>query len=300
MDGKVKLWRLHAASVPRSGKRSPAVIGLETGYIECVFSSEAVVGSFDNRSDSVKRRQNGTADSISIVRYDALSKIVCGVTNDGDLRVWYGAGMNDEVVIRVDIGSEDECGSVVKLEMDVTGRLGNPEVSILVLREGKAEFTRYDLVPDREAPVKRISTYTAPVIASISTLQAYLAPASPITLSSALSGAKLDILGTPPTDATSPTATPPPFTLSLATEETDPIAVSVPETFGRFVVAGDQDGLAYIWAWDSTEKETEQIYPIRAWAAMTSRITSIDVSCGLVAVGRYVNLSWPRQSKLIP
>jgi hypothetical protein len=119
VDGKVKVWKLHPATKDRSGKRAPSVIGLENGYLECLFTSDIVTGPFANRSDAVKRRQNGYPDSVIAVRYGVCG-VACGVTADGDLRVWFGVGGTTEVVeVRVDVGSEEESGPVVKLELHV-------------------------------------------------------------------------------------------------------------------------------------------------------------------------------------
>jgi WD40 repeat protein len=53
---------------------------------------------------------------------------------------------------------------------------------------------------------------------------------------------------------------------------------------GRVIVAGDEGGQLHMWSWDGGSD------PIRSWQAVSGKVTSLDFSCGLVAVGRYADV----------
>lgn len=271
-DGRVKYWQLRPGQNSNSGKRSAT--DAIPGSITCLFTSSPTDAPFFNRSDAVKRRQTGAPDAVILARCDVGANVVCGVTEDGDLQVWFDADDADRRDVRLDVGSKDEFGGVERLELDVQKESEGPNVSILVHHSCAPTYTRYDLThPVVGEPVPTTRTFTTISCGAITSLQAYLLDTPPISVSPnplpALS-ARISISGEHP--AFLP---PPPLDLSISPR--------VHNHFGRFVVGGDQDGSVYVWAWDGKD---EVIKPIRSWSAMSGKITAIDVSCGLVAVGR--------------
>lgn len=271
-DGRVKFWQLNP-SQSRSGKRSPA--GDAPASITCLFSSPIVTETFPNRADHVKRRQSGKPDDVIIVRCDPARQTVCGVTEDGDLRVWLKAGTGGERVVRVDVGSAEEMGGVKQMELDATS---SSQVSLLIHHHRSSTFTRYDIVtPTGEEPEVRSRTFQSPVPGAFSVIHACLRPSPPISIRSIAP----PMLSAPEEHETndsqistvnSPSSTP-----------LDSPQLTEAPVFGRFLVTGDEHGVVCIWKWDAGH---EELKPLRAWPAMNGRITAIDASCGLLAVGR--------------
>ncbi|WRT68667.1 uncharacterized protein IL334_005646 [Kwoniella shivajii] len=271
-DGKVKLWQLHPGSGTRSGKRTPNDV--IPASIVCLFSSEVVDQPLNNRSEASKRRQNGRPDFIIIARYDSTSDVVCGVTVDGDLRVWFSASIGP-IEVGVDVGSEELEGGVKTMSLDVGKDEQGLVASLLIHHQHSATFARYDIRPDGDV---QITTYVIPTGSSISAIHTSFKSTPPISASS---------IGTPPsTHILTPGETP--ESISPAGEQHDSLSSAslTNSRYGRFVMAGDETGYIHIWSWDSEDGQPKQI-PIRSWEATHGRVTALDFSCGLVAVGSY-------------
>lgn len=274
-DGRVKYWQLIPAH-GKVGKRSPT--GDIPASITCSFTSGLIDETLPNRGDYVKRRQSGKPDDIALVRCDTAHNVVGGVTEDGDLRVWFSVGCGDEREVRVDVGSAEDKGGVKRLELDVQS---NDSASILVWHHRSATFARYDIeAPFEGDTVIDCHTFNSPVSGAFSAIHACLRPTPAISTRPVL----------PPILSTS---TPPTVDDIPSTSEQLPIPTpagspQLPEVtnYGRFVVTGDEHGVACIWEWDSDTDESRGKTPLRIWPAMNGRITCIDASCGLIALGR--------------
>jgi len=275
-DGRVKYWQLVTTETPRSGKRNPEIVST----MECLFSSPVIEDTLSGRSEAVRRRQTGKPDDVILVRCAAHHDIICGITEDGDLRVWFGAGTGAEKEVRIDAGSAEEMGVVKRMELESRDR---SSASVLVHHYRSSVFTRFDIALNQdEEPSITTRTFTSPVPGAFSAIQASLAsslaistgtPAPPV-----LSAVEPSIeeLSEPPTPGeASPAPTP---------SET-PSSNRVVSEYGRLVATGDEHGVACLWAWDQIPGRDGDT-PLRAWAAVSGRITAIEVSCGLVAVGR--------------
>ena len=280
-DGLVKYWQLNPAqSQTRSGKRSPA--GDIPGSITCLFTSSTILDTIPDRADYVKRRQTGKPDDVTIVRCDDAHNVVCGVTEDGDLRVWFDAGSGKEREVRIDVGSAEEHGGVKRFELNATG---DDSVSVMVLHHRSSTFTRYDILAPSDEPV-RVNSYgfQSPVPGAFSAIHTCLQHAPAISTRSILppalsNPAPISEEDEPDQGSTASTSlSPTPLKMPTSTSP------SGSDDYGRFVVSGDEHGVACIWKWDVTEND--EITPIRIWPAMNGRITAIDASCGLVALGR--------------
>lgn len=273
-DGRVKYWQLNP-SQGRSGKRSPA--GDIPATIVCLFTSSVVVESLPNRSDAVKRRQSGRPDDVIMVRCDSAKRIVCGVTEDGDLRVWFNVSSGDEREVRVDVGSAEEMGIVKVMELDA---ISESKVSILVHHHRSSIFARYDIDLNSDRGEEATSrTSQSPVPGAFSTIHASFKPAPPISIRSIAP----PVLSTPSDGddtESSASAINSPSILAVDTNTNE----SGSNRYGRFVVTGDEHGVVCIWKWDNLEDEESK--PLRAWPALNGRITAIDASCGLIAIGR--------------
>lgn len=282
-DGLVKYWQLNPAS-GRIGKRSPA--GDIPASITCLFTSSTILDTLPNRSEYVKRRQTGKPDDVTIVRCDDACNVVCGVTADGDLRIWFDVGSGQEREVRVDVGSAEELGGVKQMELDAKN---GHSVSVMILHHRSPTFTRYDINAAPEDQVQIAShAFKSPVPGAFSAVHTCLRSAPPISTRSVLP----PVLSTPvPVAASDGEVTQSSSSTSSSSTPLGPSTPSIPPKttdYGRFVVTGDEDGVACIWKWDVGDEE--EISPIRAWPAMNGRITSIDASCGLVALGRSVIL----------
>lgn len=285
-DGVIKYWHF-TPPAPRSGKRSPASAHTETqGSLKCIFTSNPAVEPFANRSDAVKRRQTSSPDAIVFARCSNLYNVVCGVTVDGDLRAWSGIQRTptDNIAhLRLDVGSEDEYGGVVKLELDIrTSANGSGTVAgVLIQHRNASHFTRYDLAIKSDGiELVRTLRFTSPLGLGFTKIEAFLDPSAPITSTShSISAARSpSVEGI--TEQEPPLPSP---TLSRVKDE----------RFGRFVVTGDVDGWISIFPWDPTNAdiisspdETQSVRPIRVWQNGVTKITALDYHCGLVGVGR--------------
>nr|XP_018261760.1 uncharacterized protein I303_06204 [Kwoniella dejecticola CBS 10117]OBR83918.1 hypothetical protein I303_06204 [Kwoniella dejecticola CBS 10117] len=272
-DGKVKLWKFYPGSAARSGKRTPN--DAVPAKIECVFSSQVIGAPLENRSDASKRRQNGRADPIIFARFRPHHDIACGVTHDGDLRVWFSAS-SQPVEIRLDVGSQELEGGVKSLHLDAKVIADQVTASILIHHRRSPSLARYDVTPDGNVST---TTYSTPTGSSISTIHTSFQPTNPISSPSPK--------GTLSARMIAPGETPEP--ISPMNEETNPFLS--PQSgaemgYGKFVMAGDETGYIHIWPWDSDGGESEP-FPIRSWEAMNGKVTALDYSCGIVAVGSY-------------
>ncbi|WWC90437.1 uncharacterized protein L201_005372 [Kwoniella dendrophila CBS 6074] len=274
-DGTIKLWHYHPGSGTRSGKRTSNDVIPPS--VECLFTSEVNSIPFDNRSEASKRRQNGRPDPMIFARYDTIHDVVVGVTEDGDLRIWFSASSQPKEN-RIDVGAEEIEGGVKDLHLDVKKtKDGEVFTKILVHHKRSPFFNCYQVTPSGEIQVK---TFITPTGSSISTIHSSFQSTKPISFSTNASMLSARIVAP---EETSETITP-------ASEEGDPFpAISstlVESEYGRFVVAGDDTGYIHIWAWDVDEGISTQS-PIRSWEAMNGKVTALDYSCGLLAVGSF-------------
>ncbi|WVW85344.1 hypothetical protein I302_107382 [Kwoniella bestiolae CBS 10118] len=277
-DGRVKLWQFHAGSGVRSGKRTPneAI----PASIECLFTSDVIDQPFENRSDASKRRQNGRPDPIILARYDPVHDVTCGVTVDGDLRVWFSTSSRP-VEVRIDVGAEEVEGGVKHLCLDVKkSRDGETVASVLIHHRRSPILARYDITPAGDIQTKELVT---PVGSSISSIHTSFQPTKPISAPSKGTSMSAKIV--------TPGETP--ETASPAVEKIDPFPTASnntvhPDTgYGRFVMAGDEMGYVHIWAWDVEEEGRSTQRPMKSWEAMNGKVTALNYSCGLVAVGSF-------------
>ncbi|WWD02114.1 hypothetical protein V865_000152 [Kwoniella europaea PYCC6329] len=277
-DGRVKLWQFHPGTGSRSGKRTPneAI----PASIQCLFTSDISNQPFENRSDASKRRQNGRPDPIILARYDTKYDVVCGVTTDGDLRVWFSASKQPQEV-RVDVGAEEMEGGVKTLCLDVKENANEDVVAhVLIHHRRSPVLIRYDIISVDEVKTKEFVTPTG---SSISAVHTSFQPTKPISAPSSGNSMSAKIV--------TPGETP--ETASPAVEEVDPFPISSSNTvhadsgYGRFSMAGDETGYVHIWSWDVDQETRRNQTPIKSWEAMNGKVTALDYSCGLVAVGSF-------------
>lgn len=271
-DGRVKYWQLVTTEIPRSGKRPADIVS----SMICLFSSPKIKDTLLGRSEAVRRRQNGKPDDVFLVRCAPDHGVVCGITEDGDLRVWFGAGSGKEREVRIDAGSAEDMGVVKRMELEVRD---DSTASVLVHHYRSSSFARFDINIDTDGQFEVTSrTFDSPVPGAFSAIQASLRPSLAITTSA---------------------PAPPVLSISGPNQESDEVSGETspePETgskpvtspYGRLVATGDEHGVACLWAWDEIPGCQSRDDPLRAWPAVSGRITAIEVSCGLVAVGRYV------------
>jgi hypothetical protein len=172
--------------------------------------------------------------------------------------------------VRVDVGSSED-GPVKRLELDV---LDQRNAAVLVHHHLSDVVTRWDVCVD--ATVKRTDFACG---AAITALHVALQPSAPIATQ-----APPNTVGTDETPLLSPSATPPPIDLNKP-------------QFGRYIITGDENGIVSIFGWD-TVGDLETIQPIRSWEAANHKITAIDASSSLVAIGRRVCSSCASSTKL--
>ncbi|WVQ95174.1 hypothetical protein IAU59_002268 [Kwoniella sp. CBS 9459] len=274
-DGRVKLWTFNPGSGnPRSGKRTPGV-EVNPASISCLFTSETVEHPLPNRSDASKRRQSGRPDEVIMARYEQTHDVMCGITEDGDLRIWFDAATSPKEV-RLDAGAAEMEGEIKSVALDARKDEHGVNASILVLHRRSPLITRYDANP---TGLIRSVPYSSPTGASITALHTSFRPTQPI--SSPHNGHSLSARIVTPNE-TPESASPPPFDLPPLLNAKTP-----EKEFGKFIMAGDDAGFVHIWAWDESRFGSDSTSPVRSWEAMAGRITSLDYSCGLVAVGSY-------------
>ena len=279
-DGKVKLWRLHPAEVAKPSRIIPDVEAV-AGSISCLFTSTIVEYPFPNRSDLIKRRQAEAPDPVILARCDVRHGVLCGVTKDGDLRVWFGVDTPNRREVRLDCNAAESfnSGGVKRMELEVRRSSIGLVASILVHHDRSASFARFD-VTDRghgESSIN-VKVYTSSDSAPITTLQAHLQPTAPISMPSHPSSALPEHV-TPIEAATEGLASP-----SVLLRPTGALLPATSD-FGRLIVAGHQDGAIRVWSWDGLAVEGAGKL-LRVWTAASGKITAVDFSCGLLAIGR--------------
>ncbi|WOO78378.1 uncharacterized protein LOC62_02G001926 [Vanrija pseudolonga] len=273
-DGRVKYWQLNPAT-GRSGKKTPDAA---PASITCLFTSEPVEEPLANRAEEVRLRQVAQPDAIAHVACDLQHDVVCGVTVDGDLRVWFDAASSPEEV-RVDVGSEADLGGVRLLRLSCSQTNNGLVASVLVHHWKHPKITRYDISPD--ATVKT-TFYATASESPLTTVQAFLQPTPPIARPPEPEVSLSARIVTPNSNSGANTPAAPPPELNL---ETLPRRL-VPQEFGRFIVAGDEHGRAYIWEWDGRAVDNV-VRPLRDWFATDGKVTAVDAHCSLIAVGSY-------------
>ena len=271
-DGRVKYWQLVTTEIPRSGKRPADIVS----SMICLFSSPRIEDALPGRSESVRRRQNGKPDDVILVRCAPDHGVICGITEDGDLRVWFGAGSGKEKEVRIDAGSAEDMGVVKRMELEARD---DSTASVLVHHYRSSSFARFDIVVDADGQSEVTSrTFDSPVPGAFSAIQASLRPSLAITTA----------VPAPPVLSTSGPSGDPDQASGETSPETPAESKSISSDYGRLVATGDEHGVACLWAWDEIPGRQGRGDPLRAWPAVSGRITAIEVSCGLVAVGRYV------------
>jgi hypothetical protein len=177
--------------------------------------------------------------------------------------------------VRIDAGPAEGMGVVKRMELEARD---DSTASVLVHHNRSSSFARFDIVIDSDGQSEVTSrTFDSPVPGAFSAIQASLRPSLAIST----------VTPAPPVLSTSGPSEDP----GQAAGETspDPITTeskSVTSNYGRLVATGDEHGVACLWAWDEIPGRQGRDSPLRAWPAVSGRITSIEVSCGLVAVGR--------------
>ncbi|WVN86154.1 uncharacterized protein L203_101315 [Cryptococcus depauperatus CBS 7841] len=274
-DGRVKLWQLHpCTSTSKSNKKSHIV----DGSIECIFTSTVVESCLSDRSEEMKRRQSVRPDGIILARYDHLNDVVAGVTEDGDLRVWFRASSETNLELRIDLGSAESHGEVKFMEMATQLALDESTVSIVIHRHHSHLITRHDIsISGKE----NVVTFQALVGASFSCIHTSLQPSLPISSRKTGQSTPMLIRMTGSSETTRSTL---PKVPNLNLSDDSPDLKQTDTEFGKFIMAGDEAGYVHIWAWNEEESERK---PLRSWQASEGKITALDASCGLVAIGSY-------------
>ncbi|XAO25923.1 hypothetical protein I312_104756 [Cryptococcus bacillisporus CA1280] len=273
-DGRVKLWELQSGTITKVGKRQASLVD---GNIECVFTSPLAGTGFPNRSELVKRRQAGKPDGIVLARYDLQHDTLAGVTEDGDLRVWFAASSGDGKEVRIDLGSAEVEGEVKVMEMIGYRHQDEVALSVLIHRRRSHVLTRHDISKSGD---HHITTFYSSVGAPLSCIHPPLSPNLPI--SAPKHGNSTPMLARIVTPGETPDPSPPPLDLPSGGVYSSSTH-SEPE-YGRYVLAGDEAGFVHLWAWNGVDNERKTI---RSWEAMEGKITALDMSCGLVAVGSF-------------
>jgi hypothetical protein len=202
--------------------------------------------------------------------------VICAVTEDGDLRVWWDV-LDDVREARLDVGGTDDCGPIKTLELDVRDDDGL-SISVLVMHYRATTFGRYTLKVDASGEYtvdQRV--FVTPLKSPLTAIKTLLEPALPISAQSRQIQPSLLMLLEDDDDSDDSSSRASPL---LRPQSDDDVPV-LKSSFGRLVVAGDAHGSAWIWAWDG---EATEVSPIRGWAAVERRVTAVDYHCGLVAV----------------
>lgn len=281
-DGRVKYWQLNPGPT-RSGKKTPT--DAQPASMTCLFTSGIVDDPHVNRSEEVRLRQMAVPDAIIAVACDIQFDVVCGATEDGDLRVWLDAA-GDPREVRIDAGSKEDYGGVKDLHMLCTEGPSGLIVSVLVHHNKHPNLTRYDISfnSGKEPSINTIF-YGTPGDAPLTTLHVNLVPTAPISAPKQAEPTLSARIVTPASGSGSGSGANTPVQEDLPIDDL-PRRLQE-DTYGRFIVAGDQNGQAYIWAWDGRSTR-DMIMPIRDWTAADGKITAIDFFCGLVTLGRLV------------
>lgn len=278
-DGRVKYWQLNPGT-GRSGKKSASDA---PASITCIFSSSPVEEPIVDRVEEVRLRQMAHPDAIIEVRCDVDRDVVCGVTEDGDLRLWFDAATSPREV-RVDVGSERRLGGVRQLELHCKDTRDGLVASALIHHRKNSMFARYDISLNANGKQTiRTTFYSTPAEAPLTALNANLDPVPDISMPPKAEQSMLARIVTPASTSasvscvTSPLLSPDPETKETGEE---------PQT-GGFLIGGDEQGYAYVWEWNGVPYN-DVILPVRGWQAAEGRITAVQYSCGIAATGRYV------------
>ncbi|CAK9781730.1 hypothetical protein CC85DRAFT_281517 [Cutaneotrichosporon oleaginosum] len=281
VDGRLKYWQLNPGSA-KSGKATPTE-GVSAS-ISCLFSSEPVEKPLKERSEEVRLRQMASPDGVVLAACDIQHDIVCGVTRDGDLRLWFNATTAPREV-RVDVGSEDDYGGVTELNLVTSQDARGLVTSVLIHHARHPNFARHDITLDGSSHKVRTVFFSTEGEAPITALQAFLSPTPPISQPpEAQQTLSARIITPTDSGVTSPAA--PDAEVESARKPSIPA-----ELFGRVVVGGDLCGRVYIWEWDG-RPVGDVVKPIRDWAVGDGKITCVEMSCGLVAVGSFNGQVW--------
>ncbi|BEI84834.1 hypothetical protein CcaverHIS002_0502350 [Cutaneotrichosporon cavernicola] len=286
-DGRLKYWQLNPGST-KSGKLTPSE-GVPAS-ITCLFSSEPVEKPFKERSEEVRLRQMASPDGIYLSACDVQHDVVCGVTCDGDLRLWFDAATNPTEV-RLDVGSEADYGGVTELNL-VTSRCANGvSASVLIHHLRHPNFARHDISLDGESHKVKTTFFSSDGEAPLTTLRAFLLPSSPISQPPEAQYTLSARIITPTDSGVASPAAPDVDVENVENVENVRKVAAAAEQFGRVVVGGDSNGRVYIWEWDG-RSVGDIIKPIRDWAVGDGKITCVEMSCGLVAVGAFNGQVW--------
>lgn len=278
-DGHLKYWQLHPGSA-KSGKLTPTE-GVPA-RITCLFSSKLVEKPLKERSEEVRLRQMASPDGIFLVACDIQHDVVCGVTRDGDLRLWFNATTNPREV-RLDVGSEEDCGGVTELNLSTSQDANGTVASVLIHHSRHPNFARHDITLDGDSHKAKTTFFSTEGEAPLTTLQAFLTPVSPMQPPEAQQTMSARIITPTGSGVASPAA---------PDVEVESVRKPAPgEQFGRVIIGGDLYGRVYIWEWDG-RPVGDIIQPIRDWAVTDGKITSVEMSCGLVAVGAFNGQVW--------
>jgi hypothetical protein len=280
LDGRLKYWQFNPGSA-KSGKLTPTE-GVPAS-ITCLFSSEPVEKPFKERSEDVRLRQIASPDGILLAACDIQHDIVCGVTRDGDLRLWFDATTNPREV-RLDVGSEEDYGGVTELNLVTSQDANGLVASVLIHHSRHPNFARHDITLDGDSHKVKTIFFSTEGEAPITSLQAFLTPTSPISQPPEAQQMSARIIT--PTD--SGVASPAAPDIEVESVRKPPAPA---EQFGRVVVGGDLYGRVYIWEWDG-RPVGDIVKPIRDWRVGDGKITSVEMSCGLIAVGALNGQVW--------
>ena len=277
-DGRVKYWQLDtmpAAKIPTARKSQAADTVSE---LKCLFTSGVVSEPLVNRPEDVRRRQGAAPDGISFVRCDPASNKVCGITDDGDLRIWFDCSEPHRREVRIDAGSEADLGPVGNMDLAVSSTGGHVCASVLVHHRSATFFQRFDVRLTPEEPEITTRSYVTPGGLGVILVQPYLEPTPPISLSKPTS--PTTSIGLSLVPATNEGAT----SAHAATSAQSSTSSSSLE-FGRFVLGADIHGNVHIWPWNPTSPGSSNVHSIRSWDNHSRKITLLSMSNGIVAVG---------------
>lgn len=276
-DGRLKYWRLNPGT-GRSGKKSATDV---PATITCVFSSEPVEEPIVERVEESRLRQMAHPDAIIKVACDVEKDVVCGVTEDGDLRLWFNVSTAPREV-RVDVGSERELGGVRQLELFCRETKDGLVASVLIHHRKNAMFARYDISLNANGKETiRTIFYSTPAEAPITAINANLLPVPSISKPPKAEQSMFARIITPASASASASG----VTSPLLSPDPEPKKSQDEPHFGGFIMGGDNDGYAYIWEWDGVPYN-DVIQPMRSWQAAEGRITAVEYSCGIAATGR--------------
>jgi WD40 repeat protein len=281
-DGRVKIWRYEAPERPSVNANGGSAD--LAGRLMCIFTSTPSETTFADRPEESKYRVAMRPDGIVCARYDEERDVLCSVSSDGELRVWFDL-TTKPCEVRVDVGARHEYGGVTRIELDVRDGIA----SVLVLHDGHSDLVgngdllyRFDIEPDGS------SLRTAFVGAgNITALHVDVAPTLPITKAVTT---KADTPSLPSTPDTEPTTPLPDLTTPITQADER-------GKYGRYVVVGNSSGECAWYAWDDLKGASSDLRePLRKWTAGRGAVSSIDAAASLVAVGTYVYSLYPRPS----